>query len=114
MTETMTIPLNKLTLWDGNVRRTGVTDGIPELAASISAHGLLQSLVVRKGKRGKFEIVAGQRRFLALQSLLKERTIANDFAVPYSYYRRRHRSVLDLSRLGAALRAKRSPGVGVS
>lgn len=82
MTDTITLPLNRLALWAGNVRKTGVTDGIAELAASIAAHGLLQSLVVRKGKRGKFEIVAGQRRFLALQSLANDGTIAKDFPVP--------------------------------
>jgi len=82
MTDTLTIPLNRLAPWDGNVRRTGIHDGIDELAASIAAHGLLQSLVVRKGKRGKYEIVAGQRRFLALSSLAKDGTIAKDFPVP--------------------------------
>ena len=41
------IPLNKLTNSQHNVRKTGVSDGIDELAASIAAHGLLQSLVVR-------------------------------------------------------------------
>lgn len=82
MTDTITIPLNRLAPWDGNVRRTGIHDGIDELAASIAAHGLLQSLVVRKGKRGKYEIVAGQRRFLALSSLAKDGTIAKDFPVP--------------------------------
>ena len=74
MTDTITIPLSKLTPWTGNVRKTGITDGISELAASIAAHGLLQSLVVRKGKRGKYEIVAGQRRYLALCALAKDGT----------------------------------------
>lgn len=82
MTDTITLPLNRLGLWAGNVRKTGVNDGIAELAASIAAHGLLQSLVIRKGKRGKYEIVAGQRRFLALQSLVNDGTIAKDFPVP--------------------------------
>ncbi len=82
MTEPTTIPLNRLAPWDGNVRRTGIHDGIEELAASIAAHGLLQSLVVRKGKRGKYEIIAGQRRYLALSKLVDDRTIAKDFPVP--------------------------------
>jgi ParB family transcriptional regulator, chromosome partitioning protein len=80
--EATTIPLNKLTVWDGNVRKTGVTDGIDELAASIAAHGLLQSLVVRKAKRGKYAVVAGQRRLLALQSLAKSKAIAADLDIP--------------------------------
>ena len=82
MSETLTIPLNKLAPWSGNVRKTGVRDGIDELAASIASHGLLQSLVVQTGKRGKYEVVAGQRRYLALQSLVKSGTIAKDFPVP--------------------------------
>lgn len=82
MTDTITIPLSKLTPWTGNVRRTGAADGIADLAASIAAHGLLQSLVVRKGKRGKYEIVAGQRRYLALCALAKDCAIDTDYAVP--------------------------------
>jgi ParB family chromosome partitioning protein len=82
MSESLTIPLNKLAPWSGNVRKTGVHDGIDELAASIASHGLLQSLVVQTGKRGKYEVVAGQRRLLALQSLAKAGTIAKDFPVP--------------------------------
>lgn len=81
MTDTITVPLSKLAPWSGNVRRTGVHDGIDELAASIAAHGLLQSLVVREGKRGKYQIIAGQRRYLALQALAKTGTIAKDYPV---------------------------------
>ena len=64
-----TIPLNKLIAWDGNVRKTDSDKAISELAASIAAHGLLQSLVVRKDKRGKYAVIAGRRRLLALKSL---------------------------------------------
>ena len=66
MTDTTSIPLNKLAAWDGNVRKTaGADTALAELAASIAAHGLLQSLVVRKGKKGKFAVVAGGRRLAA-------------------------------------------------
>lgn len=70
MTENITIPLNKLLAWEGNVRKTDPDKGIDELAASIAAHGLLQSLVVRKDRRGKYAVVAGRRRLLALKSLV--------------------------------------------
>jgi ParB family chromosome partitioning protein len=66
---TITIPLNKLTACDNNVRKTESDKAISELAASIAAHGLLQSLVVRKDKRGKCAVVAGRRRLLAMKSL---------------------------------------------
>lgn len=82
MSEIIHVPLSKLALWDGNVRKTGIRVGIEELAASIAAHGLLQSLVVRKSKRGKYGIVAGQRRFLALQALAKDGVIEKDCQIP--------------------------------
>jgi ParB family transcriptional regulator, chromosome partitioning protein len=77
-----TIPLNKLVPWEGNVRKTGANDGIDELKASIAAHGILQSLVVRKSTRGKYAIVAGQRRYLALSALAKSGNIETDTPVP--------------------------------
>jgi ParB family chromosome partitioning protein len=76
------IPLNKLVPWDGNVRRTNAKEGLDELVASIAAHGVLQSLVVRKANRGKYSIVAGRRRFLALSALAEAGTIAIDAPVP--------------------------------
>src|ERR1017187_1123818 len=79
---TDTIPLNRLTAWTGNVRKTGADTGLAELSASIAAHGLLQSLVVRKDKKGKYAVVAGRRRLLALGSLAEAGTIAADAPVP--------------------------------
>lgn len=78
MTETIAIPLSKLRAWEGNVRKTERDKGIDELAASIAAHGLLQSLVVRKDRRGKYAVVAGQRRLLALTLLADEGKIEAD------------------------------------
>lgn len=73
------IPLNKLTAWDGNVRKTaGADTALAELAASIAAHGLLQSLVVRREKNGAYAVVAGGRRLAALQLLSEQRKIAED------------------------------------
>lgn len=81
MTDIQIIPLNKLTTWDGNVRKTRPENGIDELAASIAAHGLLQSLVVRKAKRGKFAVIAGGRRLMALQALVKDGRIDKDHGI---------------------------------
>jgi ParB family chromosome partitioning protein len=81
MTDIITVPLGKLTAWQGNVRKTGASDGIGELAASIATHGLLQSLVVKKDKRGKYAVIAGQRRLLALQALAKDGMFAKDYPV---------------------------------
>lgn len=83
MTDTTTaITLTKLLPWAGNVRRTDADKGIAELAASIAAHGLLQSLVVRKDRRGKYAVVAGRRRLLALKSLAEAKAIDADRPIP--------------------------------
>jgi ParB family chromosome partitioning protein len=65
-----------------NVRKTGAKDSIAALAASIAAHGLLQNLQVRPAPEGGFEVVAGARRFAALQLLAKQKQIAADYPVP--------------------------------
>ena len=78
-TSSALIPLNKLTAWDGNVRKTaGADTALAELAASIAAHGLLQSLVVRKGKTATYAVVAGGRRLAALHLLAGQGRIAED------------------------------------
>ncbi len=56
---TTTAPLNKLLTRDGSVRRTNGATGIEELAYPIAAHGLLQALVVRKDRKGRY---GGRRR----------------------------------------------------
>jgi ParB family chromosome partitioning protein len=70
------IALDRLVPSKANLRKTGGTAGIDELAASIKAHGLLQNLQVRAGDSGKFEVVAGMRRLAALKRLAKEKAIA--------------------------------------
>src|SRR5579883_712064 len=76
------IPLSKLVPSAANVRKTGGEVGLEELAASIAAHGLLQNLPVRSvlneagAETGKFEVVAGGRRFAALKLLAKRKRIA--------------------------------------
>ena len=44
---------------------------ITELAESIDEHGLLQPIIVRPIEENMYEIIAGERRFRALQSLHK-------------------------------------------
>lgn len=79
---TASIPLNKLAIWEGNVRKTDADKGLGELIASIEAHGVLQSLVVKKAARGKYSIIAGRRRYLALSALAEADKIAPDAPVP--------------------------------
>jgi ParB family transcriptional regulator, chromosome partitioning protein len=44
-------------------------DKITELAQTIHTHGIIQPIVVREYDKGKFEIIAGERRFRAMQKL---------------------------------------------
>jgi ParB family transcriptional regulator, chromosome partitioning protein len=75
------IPLNKLFVWEGNVRKTGIESGLDELAASIAAHDLINPLVVRKAPKGRYAIIAGQRRFLALKRLAAAGTLERNAPV---------------------------------
>lgn len=70
------IPLENLSVATINARTHGATDELDSLAASIQAQGLLQPLLVRSvADREGFEIVAGQRRFLACQRLAQEQPV---------------------------------------
>lgn len=81
MTDITNIPLNRLTAWEGNVRKTQNRGFIDELAASIKAHGLQQNLVVRKQGK-KFAVIAGGQRLKALNLLAEEGGIKANHPVP--------------------------------
>lgn len=82
MTTIQTIALNKLVPSKANVRRTNSGEGIEELAHSIATHGLRQNLNVKLTEGGKFEVVAGGRRFRALKLLVKQGAMAKNAEVP--------------------------------
>jgi ParB family chromosome partitioning protein len=88
MTILKDIPLNKLVPSSANVRRTGREAGLDELAASIAAHGLLQSLAVRPlldgegAETGRFEVIGGGRRLAALKLLAKRKALPKTAPVP--------------------------------
>jgi ParB family transcriptional regulator, chromosome partitioning protein len=80
------ISLGNLFISPNNVRGKKRTR-IPELAATIRAHGLLQRLQVSRetleGKpTGRFGVEAGGRRLLALQYLANKKMIADDALIP--------------------------------
>jgi ParB family chromosome partitioning protein len=75
------IPLKKLAASPRNVRKSSDVLADLQLRADIAARGLLQNLVVRKGKRGKFEVEAGGRRLAALQALVEEGTLPDTHEV---------------------------------
>lgn len=80
--EGVAVPLNRLVPSAANVRRVRATVGVEWLAESIAAHGLLQNLTVRKGRKGKYEVVAGARRLGALRLLAKGGRLAEDADIP--------------------------------
>ena len=67
------IDLDRLIIGKGQVRTQEPGKDIPELAESIKVQGLLQPIVVCPAREaGKWEILTGQRRFLAHKFLQKE------------------------------------------
>lgn len=68
--EVKDIPLGDLVIGKGQVRVKDVGKEIDELADSIQIMGLLEPIVVAPAdKAGKYEILTGQRRFLAHKQL---------------------------------------------
>jgi len=79
------IPLSKLVLSPGNVRKTAPSPAEEaELKASIKARGLKQNLVVHPSadEKGLHAVTAGGRRLKALQELAAEGVIPADTKVP--------------------------------
>ena len=46
-------------------RQTFRPEGLASLAASLKSQGLIQPILVRKEENGKFELIAGERRWRA-------------------------------------------------
>ena len=71
-----------------NVRKTATNSGIEQLADLIVAEGVLQNLNVYKSPQGAGKtktthaVVAGGRRWRALQLLIKQKRIVPNYAVP--------------------------------
>ncbi|MCY4029685.1 MAG: ParB/RepB/Spo0J family partition protein [Acidobacteria bacterium] len=67
------IPLDDLVLGRGQARLSKPGKDVEELAESIAVQGLLQPILVCEARKpGKWEILVGQRRFLAHKMLGKE------------------------------------------
>ena len=58
------IPINEISLSKFQIRKKFDEEKLKELSESITKNGLLQPIIVRKGKK-KFELVAGERRLKA-------------------------------------------------
>lgn len=77
------VSLSALEASGANPRRKIDRKAIEGLAASIRTDGLLHNLVVKpvQGKRNRFEIVVGERRFQALKLLEDRGELPEDFSV---------------------------------
>lgn len=63
--EVDTIDINKIEPNNNQPRKNFNEDKIHELAESIKQHGLIEPLIVQKGKNGFYTIIAGERRWRA-------------------------------------------------
>ena len=77
-----TVSLSALCPSKDNPRRNIDKDAIAGLAESIKTDGVLQNLVVEKNGDGKFRVVSGSRRFLALKLLKRQGVIDGEYKVP--------------------------------
>lgn len=83
--ETTELPVGSLVIGTRQVRVRNVGREIDELAQSIAEVGLLEPIVVCPGEAaGTYEIVTGQRRFLAHKQLGKETILASVLDEPVS------------------------------
>ncbi|AFZ24687.1 ParB-like partition protein [Cylindrospermum stagnale PCC 7417] len=80
--EVKEIPLDAIDIGLSQVRTSDVNEGIQELAASIEKIGLLEPIVVFRKADGRYEVVTGQRRFLAHQHLEYETIRATILSKP--------------------------------
>ena len=59
------IPIDRIRPGGERARRSFDPEALDELASSIRAHGVLQPIRVRSSAAGRYEIIAGERRWLA-------------------------------------------------
>ncbi|WP_236969902.1 ParB/RepB/Spo0J family partition protein [Membranihabitans marinus] len=78
-----TIPISSIEANPGQPRTDFDDDAIKELAQSIQTYGLIQPITIRKLSSNHYQIISGERRFRAAQSIGMERVpayvrVAND------------------------------------
>ena len=61
----LTVPVSEIDVNPDQPRKIFSPDALGELAASIARDGLLQPVLVRRTPAGRYEIIAGERRFRA-------------------------------------------------
>ena len=101
------VPLSALVAPKGNPRRSYDKKSIEGLAQSIKKDGLIHNLTVEPLSGGKYRVVAGQRRFLALQHLNRTGAIKRSYKV--SVRTDKKASSADLDRLATVENVQREP-----
>ena len=67
MKEIVKIKLNNIDSFENHPFKVNKDDSLKELITSIRENGLLNPLVVRRKENGRFEMISGHRRKLALE-----------------------------------------------
>jgi ParB family chromosome partitioning protein len=67
--EVLQIPVQQITPNRFQPRTVFIDERIGELAQTIEAHGIIQPIVVRAYGEGQYELIAGERRWRAVQKL---------------------------------------------
>lgn len=101
------VPFSALVAPKGNPRRSYDKKAIEGLAQSIKKDGLIHNLTVKAINGSKYQVVAGQRRFLALQHLAKKGAIKSSYKVPVSVSKKA--SAGDLDRVATVENVQREP-----
>lgn len=110
-TSVRTVPLERIDPNPQQPRMSFDEDALRELAASVTEHGVLQPILIRPGEEGRYQLVAGERRWraariaglAAIPALIEE--IDDDTALEISIIENLQRE--DLSPLDEALMYER-------
>jgi len=71
---TVYLPVSEIVV-STQVRKHMDPEGLKELAESINKHGLINPITVRRLPDGKYELIAGHRRFFAVRDVLGKQTV---------------------------------------
>ena len=92
------IPLNKLDISDDNVRQKPNPEFELRLSHDIEARGVLQNLIVAKGKkRGRYDIIGGGKRKRAMQLVVERGKMEADHPTPCLVIDRRQHNAGEVS-----------------
>lgn len=79
----LSVPISDITPNPNQPRKQFNDDALEELSLSIKAHGIIQPILVEEYEKGKFKIIAGERRFRAalLAGLENVPVLVRDFSL---------------------------------